>query len=477
MLRREFLRVLPAAALAAPATDRHRPRFHFMPPTNWMNDPNGPIWWKGKHHLFYQYNPNGAFHGTIHWGHAESTDLVNWKHLPIALAPTPGSPDKDGIYTGCAVNNNGVPVIIYTGIRPEVQMIATGDDNLVNWKKSEANPVIAAPPLGMQVAGFRDPCVWKEGSTWHMLLGSGIKGVEGMALLYRSPDLHRWEYVHKFHSAPHTKYGHMWECPDFFPLGGKQVLIISAYANTPWMVGGAYERRFTAEREGNTDYGCGYAPKTYLDDKGRRIYWAWLRERRTREAQIAAGWSGVMSLPRVLSLWPDSNLRMAPAPEVEALRGRKKSIGGRAIKEGDTKLLGGVAAICHEIEVEIAPGDAKEIGLRLRATSGGEEQTIVGWRQADQSLFSDATKSSSDPQTTRAVQSGPLRLAPEEPLKLRIFVDASVIEVFADSRACLTDRVYPTRADATGVGLYAKGGTARLTSMTVWEMKAAEFTS
>src|SRR2546423_13522026 len=99
--------------------DPHRPHYHFLPPSNWMNDPNGLIHWKGQYHLFYQYNPNGALHGTIHWGHAVSPDLVHWEHLPIALAPTPGGPDKDGIWSGCAVDNDGIPTIFYTGVLPE----------------------------------------------------------------------------------------------------------------------------------------------------------------------------------------------------------------------------------------------------------------------------------------------------------------------------------------------------------------------
>ena len=104
--------------------DLHRPAYHFVPPSNWMNDPNGLIHWRGQYHLFYQYNPNGAFHGTIHWGHAVSDDLVHWRDLPIALEPTPDGPDKDGVYSGCAVDRDGVPTLMYTGVRPQVQCIA-----------------------------------------------------------------------------------------------------------------------------------------------------------------------------------------------------------------------------------------------------------------------------------------------------------------------------------------------------------------
>ena len=96
----------------ATSPDPDRPRSHFLPPSNWLNDPNGLIQWRGVYHMFYQYNPAGPFHGTIAWGHASSTDLVHWTHLPVALAPSPDGPDAGGCWSGCAVDDDGVPTII-----------------------------------------------------------------------------------------------------------------------------------------------------------------------------------------------------------------------------------------------------------------------------------------------------------------------------------------------------------------------------
>jgi len=108
------------------AHDPHRPQYHFIAPGNWLNDPNGLIQWDGRYHMFYQYNPRGAFHGTIHWGHAVSDDLVHWTDLPIALAPTPGGHDAEGCWSGCAVDNGGVPTLIYSGVFPQTVCLATG---------------------------------------------------------------------------------------------------------------------------------------------------------------------------------------------------------------------------------------------------------------------------------------------------------------------------------------------------------------
>ena len=147
--------------------DPHRPRYHFLAPADWLNDPNGLIQTGDLTHLFYQHNPNGPFHGTIHWGHAVSRDLVHWQDLPVALAPTPGGPDADGCWSGCAVMDGPAPTLLYTGVNPQVQCLATSDDGLRTWQK-RPEPVIAAPPEGLDLVGppdFRDPFVWLEGNT------------------------------------------------------------------------------------------------------------------------------------------------------------------------------------------------------------------------------------------------------------------------------------------------------------------------
>jgi len=197
------------------ASDRHRPRFHLMPPSLWLNDPNGPLHFRGRYHLFYQYAPAINNFATKYWGHAVSTDLVHWKNVGIALAPTPGGPDKNGCWTGSAVIVDGIPTIVYTGatwsaeseraerakgIIPERQMVAIAadpnDPNLTKWIKIPENPVLAAPPEGIRAIGWRDPAVWKEGDAWYMTIGCGEAGKGGIAPLYRSKDVRSWTYLH-----------------------------------------------------------------------------------------------------------------------------------------------------------------------------------------------------------------------------------------------------------------------------------------
>lgn len=215
-----------AAMRAALRDDPHRPIYHFVAPANWLNDPNGLIHRRGRYHLFYQYNPHGPFHGTIHWGHAASDDLVHWADLPIALLPTPGGADADGCWSGCAVDDHGVPTLVYTGLRGREQRtcLATGGDDLLRWEKYAGNPVIEPPP-GLDLVGFRDHSVWREGDDWYQVIGAGLRDVGGTVLLFRSPDLRSWEYLRPILTGDLRRRepfstGSMWECPDLFPLDG-----------------------------------------------------------------------------------------------------------------------------------------------------------------------------------------------------------------------------------------------------------------
>jgi beta-fructofuranosidase len=471
MRRRDFLALAGAVPLAAApasrlAADAHRPQYHLLPAANWMNDPNGPIYWQGQYHMFYQYNPNGAYWGDMHWAHAVSPDMVHWKHLPMALAPTPGGPDKDGVFSGCAVIDNGTPTVIYTGVNPETQCVATSGGNLTEWKKFAGNPVVAAPPAGLETTGFRDPAVWKEGDTWLMAVGSGFRGKGGAVLLYESKDLHHWNYLHPLVTGTMrpgagakdpVDSGEMWECPDFLPIDSKHLLIVSTERVVKYLLGSYADRRFRPETTGGIDHGSYYAARTMTNTGDRRILWGWLTEGRSAAAQRAAGWSGVMSLPRELKLL-GAQVQMRPAEEVESLRGKR---------------LGGddVAGDCLEIRTEIDPGDAPRAGLRLRIAPDRSEQTLVYYDRDQKLLSVDRSQSSTDPSADRGMQSGPFLLGRGEPLRLHIFLDGSVIEIFANDRFCLTARVYPAGPRSTGVALHASGGTASMVSFEAWEMR------
>jgi beta-fructofuranosidase len=412
MYRRTFLAAIAAAATASaqkPLEDPHFPRYHFRPPKNWMNDPNGLIYWNGEYHMFYQYNPHAAYWGDMHWGHTVSTDLVHWKPLPLALYPDKPY-DKDGVFSGCAVVHDGVPTLVYTGTNPETQCVATTSNNLREFHKLDKNPVISEPPA--KVTGFRDPWLWKEGDEWLMALGGGFPDVGGAILLYSSKDLVSWRYLHPLCQGDKSKTGHNWECPNFFPLGERHVLLISAepFRKVLYFIGRYENRRFTPESEGVFDAGGSlYAPQTFLDKDGRRTLIGWLTETRPQEEFVKAGWSGGQSLPRVLTLRKDRTLGVEPHPNIRTVREPWNKPGAQAEFEATFSRTPAKAEL--HVGSEVLPIEY----------SGGS--------------------------LTVANHSAPMKLDAGEPLRLDIFVDHSVVEVFANGRVAMAIRVYPSTSD------------------------------
>lgn len=469
------------------ALDPHRPTFHFLPPANWMNDPNGLIHWKGKYHLFYQYNPNGAFHATMHWGHAWSDDLVHWEHLPIALAPSPEGPDADGCYSGCAVDVNGIATFMYTGVRGSAQLpcIATSqDDDLVTWEKYSGNPVIGTPPPELNTTIFRDHTVWREGGLWYQAIGSGVEGVGGTAVVFRSADFLNWQYVDSLVALERVSTGvgegaTGWECPDFFPLENHHVLTVSMWDHKPlcvaYFVGRYADNRFVPEHEGVVDHGVSfYAPQSFTDALGRRVMFGWVRESRSVDAQINAGWSGVMSLPRVLSVLDDGSLGTAPAPEVERLRGESFRLLGDQVSPQQDVPLGNIPGDAFELRVRLAPDVTGTVNLEVLRSEDGSERTQIVYDADTQTLTIDTRQASkshivdggnyslqSTGQTPRAVE-------------VHVFVDHSIVEVFLNDEKCITARAYPTTPKSDGVRISASGGTTSIDYVDVWSMNGEQ---
>ena len=466
------------------AHDPQRPGYHFLPPSNWMNDPNGLSQWNGQYHMFYQYNPNGPFHSTIHWGHAVSTDLVHWKHLSIALTPEAGTADEDGCWSGVAVDDNGIPTLIYSGNRDGEQRacLATSTDGLVTWQKYGDNPIIPVPPPDLHLVQYRDHTVWREDDAWYQLMGAGLEGQGGTVLLYRSTDLRHWEYLHPLLVGDAHRYtpiwlGPMWECPDFYSLGGRQILTIAVWDHQPQysaaMVGDYRDHHFIPEVEHKLDYGDRhfYAPQSFTDAQCRRIIFGWIHEGRGAEAQLSAGWSGVMSLPRVLSVGSNGHVCMQPVPELAALRTEHTHTAAIDMPSGHVVVLPDVSGDTLELIVELVPAREGLCGIMVRRSPDGSEHTQITYDDALRQLVVDRSHASLDSTTDHTMHVAPLILGPDEPLRLHIFLDRSVLEVFANDRISITSRIYPTRADSTCVALLAERGEAQLVGLDTWQLQ------
>jgi len=303
--------------------DPLRPSFHFTAPQNWLNDPNGIIQWKGKYHLFYQHNPEKPEWGLIHWGHAVSDDLVHWEDMPIALTLTPGAYDERGVWSGCMVNDNGVATILYTGARGGVYedqtvCIATStDDDLHTWTKYENNPLKMEMPADLTYAGFRDPYVWKQDGMWKMVIGAGAKDGAEAVLLYEGETLYDWRYIEPLYINDEQNE-HIYECPNFFKLGEKWVLMISRMetSHVEYFVGLFWNNHFIVETHGYLGNHPLYAPLTFEDDKGRRILIGWLQENRSESDPRPEHWAGVMTVPMELMLLENNQLAATPIREI-----------------------------------------------------------------------------------------------------------------------------------------------------------------
>ena len=462
------------------AHDPLRPQYHLLPRHNWMNDPCAPRYHNGQYHMFFQYNPGAAVWGNMHWNHATSPDLIYWKHQPVALAPTPGGYDAYGCFTGSVLPDGDRASILYTGTTKctpeeetirgestrEVQCLATAmDGDLHTWKKLD-KPVIAAPPPGMKVTGFRDPCPWKDGDTWYLGVGSGFTKIGGALLLYTSKNGRDWTYLHplaqgKWNGGGEVNpvaSGEMWECPDFFPLDGKHVLLYSTEGSVFWEIGelDRKEMKFRMETRGVLDHGAYYAMKSMIDARGRRILWGWVQERRPDAELVKAGWSGCMALPRVLSVGSDNTLRMEVPAEFDALRQDPRTL---SVSKMDAAIT------------------AEWLGrnqIRNRSAS-----VTYSFRPADQPLvFSVHGSGIAEPFISIAyngVSAAPavaigentLRLAPDGNglSSIEFWMDGSVVEIFADKREAITLRNY----DPSGGNLHIvmKGASESLHSLRV----------
>lgn len=280
-------------------------QFHFEPKRGWMNDPNGLIYFRGQYHAFYQHYPHAPHWGQMHWGHAVSEDLVHWEELPIALYPDMEYENDGGCFSGSAVEKDGRLYLFYTSVSREMgqtQSVAYSDDG-IHFVKYSGNPVIRRNPVGSP--DFRDPKVTCIDGVYYMVVSSGDEN-GGKVLLFTSADLLNWSYVGVLFQG--DAYAHCIECPDFFQLGGRYVLMFSKInekeRSTIFVignfVGGKLVNYSICRPEWGLDF---YAPQTFMDGQ-RRIMIGWMYHW-GKEVPEGCPFAGALSIPRELRLVGD----------------------------------------------------------------------------------------------------------------------------------------------------------------------------
>ncbi len=487
------------------ANDRFRPAYHFSPPGVSLHDAAGLCWWKGNYHLFYLF-ATPDFGGAR--GHAVSSDLVHWRDLPLVRHTIRGG-------TGQVWVDDDRAILGYATHKHKAVSLATASDPLLQeWVPHPQNPVYtsAPPPNGdLRPLQAGDNYLWREDDAYYMTIRRYLSEPGPMSLtgttaleICRSTDLESWESMGKlFDDGHHTEPGEDCGCNNFLPIGsGKHLLLFFSHKRSAQYYIGTFDRetlRFQIEHHGRMNYGpvergSLHAPSGFVDPSGRCIGIWNIMEGRTQE-----GWDQLVSLPRHLSLNEGGSdecrylnpLRIEPIAELEALRSEPMSIEAVTVAANSDYILPGVEGTSMELEAIIDPMSAREVGINVLRSPGAEEQTTIslfrhsrGWYfqrlmfpnphgSAVRELGIDVSRGSLDPAVlARPPELGPLYLEEGEPLKLRIFIDRSVVEVFANGHQCLTVRVYPSREDSRGVSVFARGSEAKVISLTAYHMQS-----
>ena len=487
--------------------DPHRPGFHFAFPEDdgRPGDPNGAFYANGRYHLMYLYNH--ADLGFV-WGHVSSTDLLHWRHHPYAIGP--GDGDVGCFSGGAFVDRKGRAILSYWGLWEErgICLAFSDDEHFDNWTKSEANPVIASTDRGLTettdengdclVIGSSDPSqIWQKDGRYYLLTGNlQVLNKRGRGddappeqqgdrlYLFVSDDLESWDYLHPFYESRRdwTDRSEDDMCPSFLPLPSREsggpasdkhlLLFISHNKGCQYYVGtyDIEDDRFLPEQHGRMTWcdNAYFAPESLLDGKGRHIMWAWIFDDRPEEVWRASGWNGMYGLPRSLWLGEDGTLHMAPVKELKQLRQRRRTKRDLVVPADEELELKGFGKELLELEIVMDTGSATRCGVKVCCTDDGSEETVFCYDAGLKQLQCDTTRSSLG-FGRKVMEAGPLTLADGERLHLRVFVDRSIVEVYANERQAVARAIYPTLG-GRGVRLFAGGGDVSVEVVNAWEL-------
>jgi len=484
------------------AGDPHRPVYHYVNPEGRLNDPNGLCYWQGRWHLFYQaYPPEDP---RQHWGHAISDDLIHWRDLPYAIYPNP----EYQCFSGATLIENDRVIAMYHGTRVGNMVAVSNDPLLLNWDKVTGKAVIPSPVSDEPYSVF-DPCIWKKDNTYYSLsAGRRLVGPGGKPIradfLFRSKDLANWEYLHPFvEDDMFTQVGDDGACPYFWPIGDRYILAFYSHTTGGQYLLGDYDKsrdKFVVTDHGKFNFQASgpagvHAPSATPDGKGGLIIIFNMNPGKPTE-----GWNQIMTLPRRLTLISKDELGIEPAGDIESLRYNHQHVDAMNLPANKEVVLGNIRGNAMEIIAEIDPKNAPMVEINVLRSPAKEEYTRIaffkerGNRQIrpygtdvprhPESVLSSAANiyaslitiessySSILPDVrSRAPETAPIVMKPDETLKLRVFIDKSVVEVFVNGRQCVAVRVYPGREDSVGVSLRSQGQDSELISLDAWQMK------
>ena len=474
----------------------YRPQFHFTPPRNWINDPNGLVHYQGEYHLFYQHNPFGDKWGHMSWGHAVSKDLLHWQHLPVAI---PEDPSGFMIFSGTVVvdsdntsrlsgsknpNDKSCLVAVYTanfeGGKTQKQHLAYSNDRGRTWTQYAGNPV-----LDVGKKDFRDPKIFRYKNRWIMVVALPT---EHKVSFYESANLLKWEHLSDF--GPEGKIDEIWECPDLYELpvtadknnAKKWVLQLSTQSSMQYFIGDFDGKTFTNDNPKEKILRLDHGPDLYAAivynnlpaSANGHISVGWMNSWNYADGPTSP-WRGAMTVPRVHTLksLPEGiRLIQRPVSELNKLRTNTISVKNVTLRQANDMIRKQkVRSKTAEIVIELEPNNAVEVGVLVR--KGKTEETRIGFQAIDSVLFVDRTKSGVVDFNPKFSGRYAARLAPTEGrIKLQILVDWSSVEVFAnDGLEAITCQVFP-QPTSDGIELYADKDDVKVLSLEISELKS-----
>ncbi len=505
-----------AESRARQSTDRYRPIYHFVSPESTLNDPNGLSYWNGKWHLFYQAYPPED--NRQHWGHAISDDLIHWEDLPYAIYPGP----ERAVFSGSTLVERDRVIAMYHGTEIGNMVAVSSDPLLLNWEKTTTNraaiPLADSAGLPLPYSVF-DPCIWqKDGVYYSLSAGRKPQGAAdypfGTTYLFRSKDLVNWQYLHEFVEGDRfTMVGDDYACPYFWPIGDRYIMPFFSHMSGGQYLLGDYDKvrdKFVVTKHGKFNFGAAtpsgvHAPSATPDGEGGVVIIF-----NINAGKPTGEWNQIMSLPRKLTLVGDDDLRQEPAGDVESLRYNPVEVAPMEIRANQDVVIKTIKGDAMEIYLEIDPNDAPALSFDVLRSPDKQEYTRIsfyqerGFSSGRDYRFGEVAYSTYTPEAARppvpvrsagskrismlsletansslhpdvrprAPEVAPLMLEEGETLKLRIFIDKSVVEVFANGKQALAARVYPSRTDAVGFSIHSHGKEAFLKSLVSWQMKS-----
>lgn len=481
----------PEAALIVPASrfanDHLRPRYRAMPPANWTNEPHGMVRKGDTWHLFYQRTPDGPYKTHMHWGHMASDDLVSWRHLPDALWPQLQNEkygfDMKGIWSGDVILDGERAFAFYTSVNygdrlansnPGVSMAVSSDPELTHWKKT--GPIINTK----HVKDFRDPYLWREENTWHMIIGAALETGGGLDYYVLTPGERgaTWKHRERFISTGYRFLdigSIIWEMPVFEPIGaGKHVLVVNPIGGSVhkygdpatravYWVGRWSDGLFTPSQKKPKflDVIPGHlAPTVARAKDGSLRAIGIVDERRTPQSQEDAGWAHTFSLPRTWRLMADGvTLGQASAEEIKALRAETiVDIEKSRLENSELDLA--IDRHAYELEIELAGSTPDNVVMiDLQASRDRTEFTRIRFDTASGGITLDKRRAN-----LAETDEGPLEVVGQydeqafgEIDKIHVFVDGSVVDVFVNKSAAFAFRSYPSKPNSNGAYIHLDG--------------------